>query len=241
MDTPKLPPLKLTNSQTVSRQIYVFLRHHITQMTLKPGTRLSENDLSCQLNVSRQPVREAFFSLKRQNLIEVYPQKGSFVTKISGKRIMETCFVRCSIETSSLRKALADGNGANGAIWEELERNLEAQDELIRTKDKVEDPDAVFLKLDNEFHRILCKFSGTRMAWDVIDDIKANLDRSRYLSTKGVSEIGAIVGEHHDVYNEMRHGDERRAVRCLTDHLYEIALTYKAIREKNASWFTEEE
>ena len=241
MDTPKLPPLKITNSQTVSRQIYVFLRHHITQMTLKPGTRLSENDLSAQLNVSRQPVREAFFSLKRQNLIEVYPQKGSFVTMISGKRIMETCFVRCSIETSALRKAMADGTSQNRQIWGELEQNLDAQHELIRTQKEIADPDAVFLKLDNEFHRILCKFSGTQMAWDVIDDIKANLDRIRYLSTKGVSEIGAIVGEHQQVYEDMIHGDERKAVRCLTDHLYEIALTYKAIRAKNASWFTEEE
>lgn len=241
MDTPKLPPLKITNSQPVSRQIYVFLRHHITQMTLKPGTRLSENDLSAQLHVSRQPVREAFFSLKRQNLIEVFPQKGSFVTMISAKRIMETCFVRCSIETSALRKGMADGLSANKRVWAEMERNLEAQHELIRTQKEVEDPDAVFLRLDNEFHRILCDFSGTSMAWDVIDDIKANLDRIRYLSTKGVSEIGAIVGEHQQVYDEMRNGDEKRAVRCLTDHLYEIAMTYKAIRAKNESWFTEEE
>lgn len=240
MNTLVLPPLKITNSQPVSRQIYVYLRHHITEMTLKPGTRLSENDLSAQLKVSRQPVREAFFSLKRQNLIEVYPQKGSFVTMISGKRIMETCFVRCSIETAALRKALSEPEESNALIWKELEQNLAEQHDLIRTKDKIKDPDAEFLRLDNDFHRIICKFSGTSMAWDVIDDIKANLDRIRYLSTKGVSEIAVIVGEHQQVFDEMKSGDEKHAVNGLTDHLYEIALTYKAIRAKNSEWFTEE-
>ena len=78
------------------------------------------------------------------------------------------------------------------------------------------------------------------MAWDVIDDIKANLDRIRYLSIKGVSEIAVIVGAHQQVFDEMKSGDDKHAVNRLMDHLYKIALTYNAIRAKKSEWFTQE-
>lgn len=234
-----LPAFRLQNNLPVSQQIYAFLRHHITELTIKPGTRLSENDLSAQFSVSRQPVREAIFRLKRQGLIEVYPQKGSFVTRISGRNIMETCFVRSSIEKAALQRGMLTPDADTKKIVAELEDNLRQQHELTHDS-TVADPDALFLKQDNEFHQILCKLSGTKLAWEVIDDIKANLDRIRYLSTKGVSRIENIVGEHQQIFDLMTAGKVDEAMASLHDHLYEIAMTYRAIRAKNEEWFVPE-
>ena len=58
----------------------------------KPGECISEVELGNQLNVSRTPVREAIVRLSEEKLIDVFPQKGSFVSKIDLNLVDEAVF-----------------------------------------------------------------------------------------------------------------------------------------------------
>lgn len=76
---------QLNPTQPVNQQIYRILRRDIVHCLIAPGTPLSEK-VSVRFNVSRQPVREAFIKLAENGLIQIRPQRGSYVNKISMAR-----------------------------------------------------------------------------------------------------------------------------------------------------------
>lgn len=67
--------------ETVREYAYRVLYQNIMTLKLPPGTAMSEQELSGVLNVSRTPVREAFIRLAEKGLLEVLPQRGTFVSK----------------------------------------------------------------------------------------------------------------------------------------------------------------
>lgn len=65
------------------------LRDMIVEGLLEPGTRLNERVLCEQLHVSRTPLREAFKTLAVEGLIEILPNRGAVVARMSETDIQE--------------------------------------------------------------------------------------------------------------------------------------------------------
>ena len=63
--------------------VYQRLRGQIIDFTLLPGELLSENALAAQMQTSRTPVREAIARLASEHCVEVFPQRGTQVSRIS--------------------------------------------------------------------------------------------------------------------------------------------------------------
>ena len=234
----KLPKIKLNNKLPVSIQVYTYLRSLIIENHLIPGTQLSENELSSLLNVSRQPVRESLARLKREELVEVFPQKGSFVKKISVKNLKEICFVRDAIECTAVRDAMSLENKEFMGVCKKLKRNLELQHEIDIEKKNAHER---FLKLDDEFHSLICSFSGTTIAWDLVQSIKGNLDRIRFFTFAKISRIDKLYKEHCAILNCIESKEAESACELLKNHLYTISSTYKIAMEENEEWFCEED
>ena len=63
-------PLRIdTRAGSIAEQVFHALRSSIVTMQLTPATALSEQDIAGRLNVSRQPVREAFIKLSEIGLV----------------------------------------------------------------------------------------------------------------------------------------------------------------------------
>src|SRR6188474_173705 len=88
-------------------QIYAALRREIVTMALKPGQALSEKEIADRFGVSRQPVREAFIKLAEKELVQVMPQRGTYVSKISVRDLANARFVREAVEVAVARSACA--------------------------------------------------------------------------------------------------------------------------------------
>ncbi|VCY97676.1 HTH-type transcriptional repressor RspR [Escherichia coli] len=76
---------QLNPTQPVNQQIYRILRRDIVHCLIAPHTVVGK-EVSVRFNVSRQPVREAFIKLAENGLIQIRPQRGSYVNKISMAR-----------------------------------------------------------------------------------------------------------------------------------------------------------
>ena len=98
---------QLNPTQPVNQQIYRILRRDIVHCLIPPGTPLSEKEVSVRFDVSRQPVREAFIKLAENGLIQIRPQRGSYVNKISLSQVRNGCFVRQAIECAVVRRSNA--------------------------------------------------------------------------------------------------------------------------------------
>ena len=63
------------------------LLHNIITLELAPGSAVSENELSQILKLSRTPVREALIELSKMGLVDIQPQRGSYIAKIDYERV----------------------------------------------------------------------------------------------------------------------------------------------------------
>ncbi|MBO8415043.1 MAG: GntR family transcriptional regulator [Proteobacteria bacterium] len=230
----KLPfaAAKLNDSQPVAAQIYEFLRERIIDNSAPPGTALSENELASMFAVSRQPVREALTKLEHDHLIEIKPQRGSFVTKISVPNLLGICFVRCSIECSAIYAGLKLNDAAFKAVIDRLHLNLEAQKALQGDNIRLD-----FLKLDDEFHSIICSFSGSQLPWEILQGIKSNMDRIRFFTLEKASDPADLIKAHAQILQCIEHKDYHLASGLLNKHLYEISETYTQVMADHSEWF----
>src|SRR5690606_41732276 len=86
-------------SASLTPQLYRILRERIISADLIPGSRISESEIARSYSLSRQPVREAFIKLAEDGLVEIRPQRGTLVRKITPEAVMDARFVREAIET----------------------------------------------------------------------------------------------------------------------------------------------
>src|ERR1700721_2247811 len=91
------PPARDPGSEAVKRAII--------SLRLPPGTLISENRICRQIGVSRTPVRSAITRLVEDELIEVFPQKGSIVAPIKLSAGATHHFLRKALEIAALRRA----------------------------------------------------------------------------------------------------------------------------------------
>src|SRR5216683_459242 len=92
--------------QTIGGQIRAVLRREIIIGQLLPRAMLSEQELSQRFGVSRTPIREALIKLADENLVEIYPQYGSFVAPIKLQDVFDSQFVRESLECAAIERAV---------------------------------------------------------------------------------------------------------------------------------------
>ncbi|PJG59261.1 GntR family transcriptional regulator [Aeromonas cavernicola] len=220
---------QLNNHLPVNQQIYQQLRREIVECMIMPGTALSEKEISARFAVSRQPVRETFIKLAENGLVQILPQRGTFVKKISIKRVNDGRFIRDAIERSIVLKAVELVTPAQMLL---LEHNLKRQTLAVQNNLLSE-----FLAFDDQFHQLLADIADCPLAWETIENIKATMDRVRYMSLSKVSPPSCLLQQHHDIYSAICEGDAVAAERAIGEHLNEIIYTVSSIGEENSEWF----
>lgn len=216
-------------TRPASSQVFGLLRAAIVQLDLKPGQALSENELAKAFSVSRQPVREAFIKLREAALVEIFPQRGTFVARISVDRVMTARFVREAVEVALASEA------ARKVVGEDLDA---LEDLLAEQRKAAEADDAVrFLDLDEAFHRAIADIAEQPYAWTILEDIKAQMDRVRYLSFSGATPLDRLVDQHALIVECLRARDPNGASAAMSGHLREILKSLPVIASEHQEFF----
>ncbi len=221
--------LRVESHEPIGKQIFRALREAIFSGALVPGTPLSETEVSDMFQVSRQPVREAFIKLVESGVLQVLPQRGTFVKKISPRRVREGRFIREAIEAAVARKAAVEITEAQLA---DLADNLRDQKTAAKAHDTTS-----FLALDERFHFLIAQSIDCVAAWDTIQDIKAQMDRVRYLSLPEVSPLELLIKQHARIVSALKAHDADAAEEAMRAHLREILVSLKPVAERNPDWF----
>ena len=212
-------------------RVFDAIRQAIVQLKLRPGNLLSEADVARQLGVSRQPVREAFIKLAAVGLVEVKPQRGTFVMLISIRQVQNVRFIREAIEVAVVRKAALE---ASSKRVDEFRRLIDAQREAERRSDHME-----FLRLDEAFHQALAHSVGTDYAWRVLENLKAQMDRVRHLSMPDATPIDVLVGQHAAIIDAVARHAPDEAEAAMRTHLSEILLSLPRLAQAHPELFTD--
>jgi DNA-binding GntR family transcriptional regulator len=220
----------LEQSSAVGPQLYRLLRDRIVRGDLAPGVRVSESEIAASYKVSRQPVREAFIKLAEESLVEVRPQRGTYVRRISVPAVMTARFVREAVEADIVRAA---ARAITPKILASLEANLTAQRAVVDSDDP-----SRFMELDEAFHRLLAEAAGQAAIWDILEDLKTQMDRVRHISTRQFPRE-RLIAQHAAVVAALRAGDAEAAETQMRAHLKGVLTDLPAIAEAMPEFFDE--
>ena len=212
-------------------RVFDSIRQAIVQLKLRPGTLLSEAEIARQLGVSRQPVREAFIKLTEVGLVEVRPQRGTYVMLISIRQVQNVRFIREAIEVAVVRKAAHD---ASPKRIDEFRKLLDLQREAERRSDHLE-----FLRLDDAFHQALAHAVDTDYAWRVLENLKVQMDRVRHLSMPDATPIDMLIGHHAAVIDAIARHAPDDAEAAMRAHLSEILNSLPRLAQAHPDLFAD--
>ncbi|OCX63787.1 GntR family transcriptional regulator [Thioclava sp. SK-1] len=227
MDFAQLNLHRVDLSLPVGPQLTRVLRDCIVRNLLIPGTRISEAEVGAKFGISRQPVREAFIKLAEEGLLEIRPQRGTFVRKISLQAVTDARFVREAVE-ADIVKACALAPSAE--LIRELRSQIRAQTRLA------DDRPAAFVPLDDEFHHTLAEGAGRTNAWAVIEGMKSQMDRVRQM-TSTAYPLAHLIKQHTAVVDAVEAGDPLAAENAMRGHLQMILQDLPGIREEYPDYF----
>jgi len=215
---------------TESARILATLRAAILDVALEPGAAIAEPDLAARFGVSRTPVREALLLLADEGLVDVRPQRGTYVARLSLKRIEEALFVREAVEGAVLARIVARGDGA--ALARSLAPIVDAQQAAIARRDT-----AAALDADTRFHQALVTASGLLGVWRVVAEARDLHHRIRSIAVPQLGSAAQAIREHRAIARALRDGDAKRAVKAMTSHLARNLALARDIARAHPDYF----
>jgi len=216
-------------ARTNRRTVYETLRRQVLTLELPPGAALSENELAAALGVSRTPVRESLILLVEEGLVQVFPQVGSFVSRVDPDRVADAQFLREAVELAALHDLPAE---LDPDVLAELRRNLDRQREPGIGLEE-------FFALDEAFHHDLLRLSGHARSWSTVVSTKGHLDRARRLGLQlnEAESPGVFAEQHVEIFAAVVDGDLPRAQRTMSQHLRAVFSDIERIRERSPELF----
>ncbi|MEY3080077.1 MAG: hypothetical protein RJA94_62 [Pseudomonadota bacterium] len=214
-----------------SDQIYETLRRAIVRLEMEPGSAISEKELCGRFEVSRTPVREALQRLAEEDLVDIHPHSGTWVSRISFALAEEGFVLRRALEVESVRRAAALVTEAGVA---ELD-GLIARMRFTLRDDRLAD----YLEVDDAFHAAIARISAYPRIWKFIGLAKVQLDRMRQLSAPVPGHLAEVTEQHAAIVQALARRNAMQAELAMRIHLDSSFEVMAAIYPGQPAMFAE--
>ena len=219
-------------AETAAKLLYRALKADIVSMRRKPGEAIVEREIASRYGVSRTPVREAILRLADEALIDIFPQSGTFVSKIPLGALPEAILIRKSLEQVTAGHA-AQTAGPKQVV--ELHDLIERQRRMQRAGDRER-----FHQADEAFHAKIAELAGHPGIWALIQQVKVQVDRFRRLTLPVPGRMARVLREHAAIVKAIEAGDPARAANAMAAHLDGLSASIADVRDLNPEYFVEE-
>jgi DNA-binding GntR family transcriptional regulator len=187
---------------------YVELRDQIVTLAIPPGAPINEESVGRELEIGRTPVREAIKRLALENLVAVYPRRGTFATEINITDLAHISDVRVQLE----------GHAAFRAAQRLTTEQREELDRLLGTLDGDGDAETL-MRLDAAVHRFIYRCAGNPYLRDTLERYLNLSLRIWYLVLGRLPHLPERVHEHVALLHAIRDGDADRARTVAAEHV----------------------
>jgi DNA-binding GntR family transcriptional regulator len=213
MSTPTLPvhQPEAAAARSLADQAYYRIRELIVSLELPPGSPISERELMAELGVGRTPVREALRALAREQLVEVYPRRGMFVSGVDVGDLAGLSEVRAALESHAAGLAARRATEADRAAIAGL------LDELNGVGGELDE--RTLIDLDQRIHRHIYRCAHNPFLEATLDEYYVLTLRIWFLALDRVARLEDAVGEHRELLEAIRDGNPGRAEDAMRRHV----------------------
>ncbi len=222
----------VTSSYNIGDNVYYTLLKNIVNLNLKPGEPLNVKNISEQLNVSRTPVREALIKLAKEGLVDVFPQKGTSVSKIDLRRVQEEQFLRQSLEVRAVTVFMQDHQPSHLISLAEY---IQKQTEALETEDYLS-----CLRFDDEFHHVFFDAIDKNMCWETIQSMSGHYRRVRLMSIWDHDVFTGVVSEHKHMLENITAGNIDTVRQLFLEHSSKLVKEVEALSEKYPEYYKDQ-
>ena len=208
--------IQLAASPDLVEQVYARLLDAISEGTLPPGERLTQEDLAQRLAVSRQPVLQALRLLKKDGFVEDAPGRGVQVTQLDVGWIARVYQVRASLDALAVR--LAAERGAR------LTPQVLHQGRLAESGRDVQ----AMIQADLAFHRAIYDASGNPLIAQSVALHWHHLKRVMGAVLQSSEQRQTVWDEHEAIAQAIAASDVDLAVRLVQEHAREASVQLTA-------------
>lgn len=208
--------MRVTNvAAPVRRQVAKVLRGAITSGRFAPGQHLVEKDLCELLGVSRPSVREALRELEGEGLIDIIPNKGPLVKRLTAadaasvyqvraalEALAARLFVQCATDAQVDRLSVAVGTLAEAYETLDVERILAAK---------------------QVFYDVLIEGTGNNVIRSILRSLNDRITLLRRVTLSSPKRAKQSIREIRNLLSAIKRRDADAAYEVSMDHIQQAA------------------
>jgi DNA-binding GntR family transcriptional regulator len=207
--------------ELLADRAYVELRDRLVTLRIPPGAPIDEDLIGQELAMGRTPVREAIKRLALENLVTVFPRRGTFASEINITDLAHISDVRCRLEGHAAYRAAERITDAQRAELRGLLEDLAGS----RGSDDV----AVLMALDARVHRSIYSWAGNPYLEATLGGYFNLSLRIWHLVLDRLPHLFARVHEHAEVLQAIAAGEAEAARDVLAHHIATFEREIRAV------------
>jgi DNA-binding GntR family transcriptional regulator len=192
-------------ASSLADRAYLSIRDLIVSLELAPGALIDERRLVETLGIGRTPVREALRRLAQEQLVEVFPRRGMFVTGVDVRDLARISEVRAALEPEAARLA------AERATDEERDRLAELSDQIKGGAD--------LMGLDERIHRAVYAAAHNHLLEKTLGEYYVLALRIWMIALGRAQDLEDAVEAHRDLVQAVVVGNGDRAADVMRAHV----------------------
>jgi DNA-binding GntR family transcriptional regulator len=207
-----LPKSDRPHGVNATRFVHDYLKDLILDLSLEPGTVVTEVDVVEATGLSRTPVREALLRLHEEQLVELLPRRGAMVPWITSRQVRDLYEMRYLLETRAIEII--------------CEQQIPVAAALLRTCDEQESLNragaspTTLIRVDRQFHSLLVEVAGNEVMNRVYQSLGDLNQRTGVLSfTLEPHRCQGAVDQHREIAEALGDFDIAKAREIVERHL----------------------
>ena len=202
--------------KVLQKQAYQYIKDQLNNETLKYNTIYSESKLALEMGISRTPVRDAVHRLYQEGLIDIIPNKGFALHKMTEKDVMEIYEVRSAIEGYCAQKAAETITSDSGReLLRNLQFSIEQQQKVLSSSRSI----AEFAEHDQDFHNYLVCYSENDAFIEIFGQYMYKIKKLACYSLKHERRMEHTLEEHSLILSAIQKGDVHEAYSSTQQHM----------------------
>ncbi|MGH8765427.1 MAG: GntR family transcriptional regulator [Burkholderiales bacterium] len=196
--------------------VFETIRQGIISGRFAPGQRLVIRDLAEEIPYSRSTFREALRRLAAERLVDLIPNRGAAVQRLSPQEMADLFEIRELLEGQAARRA-AERIAQNGH-----RRRFAAMWEKVRRGDPADRP--AFIEHNQLFHGTIVELSGNSRLPEMLNGLQIPILMFQWRTLMTAQEIALSQAEHKMIAKAILDGHPDQAEAAMRRHVQRARL-----------------
>ena len=200
---------------SLTTECYARIKDDILNKRIRWGQKLSVPELTARFGISRSPVVKAIERLSHEGLVQIIPNRGSFVSAPTTRDIVEIAQVRIAYELMACELAY------RGDLTLLLDKQVQNERPLVDCERRQRQiPEDLWFSYDRDFHRIFAEVAGNSRLLDIYEQVRNQIELFRVFYDEG--DALRALELHREILALLRRHQLEDALRVLRLHIEEV-------------------